>query len=82
MDYPEADIEDFGELTGVPVLQSKFRFGPKQAYSNDLGAYIGDYFHLPNNQQSPNFLCNLGIPMGYPEPAIEYNIQLIQDDFT
>ena len=32
---------------------------------------VGDYFHLPNNQQSPNFLCNLGIPIGYLEANIE-----------
>ena len=41
------------------------------AFSIDLGLDMGDLFQLPNRAGTPNFLCNLGIPIGYPEAHIE-----------
>ena len=40
------------------------------AISIDLGIDIGELFQLHNKAGTPNFLCNLGIPIDYPKTHI------------
>ena len=37
----------------------------------DLGLDIGELFQLLNEAGTPNFLCNLGIPIDYPQAHID-----------
>ena len=65
------EFRDSGPILEGVTIVKQGHFLPILAYFSDLGVHVLYYNHVPINERSPNFLCNLSIPIGYPEAHIE-----------